>query len=129
MGRRVSIHWTNIAKAQLAELPPKVRKGLLDKADRLTDCDDPRRAHKALVGPLDGFYRITFARYRAVYAVEEDRLASGDVLLNIKIMFVAVGMRKERDRGDIYKIAEKMVNMGAINLTEDEDDEDDEEGD
>lgn len=123
MERRVSIYWTNTAKGQLAELPPKVRKGLLDKADRLADCDDPRRAHKALVGPLDGYYRITYARYRAIYTVEEDRLASGDVLLNIKIVFVAAGKRKERDRGDIYKIAEKMVNMGVIDLSEDEDDE------
>ncbi len=125
MDRIVSIHWTHIARGQLAELPPKVRKGLLDKADRLADCDDPRKAHKPLVGPLEGYYRLTYSRYRAVYMIEDDQLASGDVLWRVRIIFIAAGKRKERNRDDIYKIAEKMVGMGVIDLSANKDDDDD----
>ena len=122
MERRVVIQWTNTAKTQLAGLPKKVRQGLLAKAENLRKCKDPRVAHKPLLGPLEGYYRITYARYRAVYSVEEDELASGEVLVYIRVRFVAVGIRKERDRRDIYQIAEKMVGLGLIDLPDHEDD-------
>lgn len=112
MERRITIQWTDTARTQLAKLPLKVRKGLLNKADGLRECSDPKTAHKALLGPLAGFYRMTYARYRAIYCVEEEELASGDMLVHVKIMFVAAGKRKERDRQDIYKIAEKMIDLG-----------------
>lgn len=118
MARRVVIEWTATAKSQLAELPPKVRKGILSKADALQSCTDPKTAHKPLVGPLEGYYRLTYARYRAVYSVKEDKLPSGDSLVFIRIQFVAVGKREEHARDDIYKIAEKMVNLGIIKLPE-----------
>lgn len=124
MQRRVELKWTSTARAQLAALPPKVRKGLIAKADELIDCEDPRSAHKALVGPLAQFYRITYARYRAVYSVDEEVLANGDLCVRIRITFVAAGMRKEQDKKDIYKIAEKMVNLGLIEMPDHEDDAD-----
>lgn len=120
MERRITIQWTDTAKKQLAELPPKVRTGLLDKADRLKECSDPKHAHKPLVGPLAGYNRITYARYRAIYGVEEEKLASGDVLVHIKIHFIAAGLRKERDPKDIYKIAEKMMDLGLVDAADDE---------
>ncbi len=120
MERRVTIQWTDTAKKQLSALPLKVRRGLLEKAGRLRDCSDPKSANKPLVGPLEGFYRITYARYRAIYCVDEEKLASGDVYVRVKIYFVAAGKRKERDRKDIYKIAEKMLNFGLVNLAEGE---------
>jgi mRNA interferase RelE/StbE len=120
MERRITIQWTNTAKEQLAALPLEVRRGLLKKAGGLKDCSDPKSAHKPLRGPLEGFCRITNARYRAVYCVEEDELASGDVYVRVKICFVAAGKRKERDRKDIYKIAEKMLNLGLVDLAEGE---------
>ena len=115
MEHRVVILWTDTAKSQLAKLPPKVRKGLLDKADRLQTCEDPRKAHKPLVGPLEGYYRLTYSRYRAVYSVENERIASGDVLVHIRVCFIAAGKRKEHDKNDIYRIAEKFVQLGLIN--------------
>ena len=122
MERRVTIQWTDTAKEQLAALPLKVRRGLLKKASGLRDCSDPKSAYKPLVGPLEGYYRITYARYRAIYCVDEDKLASGDVYFRVKIYFVAAGKRKERDRKDIYKIAEKMLNFGLVDLVEGEED-------
>ena len=93
-----------------------MRRGLLDKAEGLRNCSDPRSAYKPLVGPLAGYYRLIYSRYRAVYSIKEDELASGDVLVTIWIQFIAVGKRKERDKNDIYKIAEKMVKFGLIEL-------------
>lgn len=119
MEHRVIIQWTETARRQLANLPKKVRRGLLDKAKNLRTCGDPRRAHRALVGPLTDYYRITYGRYRAVYCVQEDELASGDVLVYIRVLFVAVGIRKEHDRHDIYKLAEKMIDLGLIDLVGD----------
>ncbi len=126
MNRRVVIQWTDTAKKQLAQLPPKVRRGLLDKADGLLTCDDPKKAQKRLAGPLEDYYRITYARYRAIYRVDEERLANGDVRVNITIKFVAAGKRKEHDRKDIYKIAEKIVGMGLVGLPASEEGETDE---
>lgn len=116
MKRRIIIQWTETAKNQLAALPKKVRRGLLDKAGDLRKCSDPTLAHKPLVGPLSGYYRITYARYRAIYTVKEEVLASGDILVYVRVRFVAAGQRKERDKKDIYKIAKKMINSGLIEV-------------
>ncbi len=116
MARRVLIRWTTTAKNQLSGFPLKVRKGILAKADGLLLCDDPRKAYKPLHGPLQGFYRFAYARYRAVYSVEEEELANGNVLVQITITFVAVGRRKEHDKHDIYQIAQKLVDSGIIEI-------------
>lgn len=118
--RQVRILWTATAKKGLAELPYKVRKGLLDKADNLLEAADPTQLGKPLVGPLAGYYRIAYSRYRAVYSVEEERLASGEIAVNITVRFVAAGQRKEGDKRDVYRLAMKLIELGAIELDEDE---------
>jgi len=118
MERRVSIQWTTTAKSQLAALPLKVRRGVLRKADELKSCADPKQAYKPLRGPLQGFYRFTFGRFRAVHSVDEECLANFDVLVHVRITFIAVGQRKVRDRKDIYRIAEKLVDTGLISLND-----------
>jgi mRNA-degrading endonuclease RelE of RelBE toxin-antitoxin system len=102
------MQWTETAKNALRKLPPKVRRGILNKADELLD-GDPRERAKPLKGP--GYYRIVYSRYRAVFSVEEERIASGDVLLHIKVLFVIAGIRKEHDKKDVYKVAEKIVKL------------------
>jgi mRNA-degrading endonuclease RelE of RelBE toxin-antitoxin system len=109
MEARTTIQWTHTAKESLKSLPPKVRKGLLDKADALLTCGDPRKCCKPLTGPLEGCYRIVYSRYRAIFTVVEERLDSGDVLLHLKVIFVAAGIRKEFDRNDVYRVAMKLV--------------------
>lgn len=106
---RVSIKWTDTAKESLRALPKKVRKGLLDKADELLDCGDPRKCYKPLTGPLQGHYRIVYSRYRAVFSVEEESLATGDKLLHLTVIFIAAGIRKAYDKNDIYRVAKKLV--------------------
>src|SRR5690554_6239676 len=114
--RRVRIQWTTTALECLKKLPPKVRRGLVEKADALCECSDPELPHKPLTGPLQGYCRITYGRYRAVYTVDDDELASGDVLTTIKVTFIAAGKRAEHSKDDVYKVAQRLVEMGIIDM-------------
>lgn len=111
---RVIIQWTDTAKNGLAALPKKVRRGLLDKANELRDADDPTTCHKRLTGPLTGYFRICYSRYRAIYTVERETLASGDILQKVIIRFVAAGKRNEGGKDDIYRFAMKLIDLGVI---------------
>lgn len=111
MNLRVTIQWTETARRGLSQLPRKVRQGLLVKADALLGCD-PRQAHKPLTGPLQDCYRIAYARYRAIYMVQEEVRSGKEVVLHVKVLFVVVGQRKERDKHDIDRLAEKLVKWG-----------------
>ena len=118
MERRIAIRWTETALNALRQLPRKAARGLLSKADDLRDCTDPRTAHKPLLGPLQGCYRITYGRYRAIYKVEEEQVADGEVVIHVEVWFIAAGIRKARDRRDIYRIAQKLVESGLLDLDE-----------
>jgi mRNA interferase RelE/StbE len=113
MRRRVAIQWTDSAKKGLGRLPKKVRKGLLNKADELLHAD-PTSAHKPLVGPLQGYFRITYGRYRAIYTVREETKSNGEVVLQVTILFVAAGIRKQGDKQDIYRLAERLKRLGLL---------------
>lgn len=117
--KRVIVKWTPAAVASLRKLPPKVRRGLLEKADELQSCPDPERVHKALVGPLAGHYRIVYSRYRAVYKVERDELSSGDVLETITVIFVIAGIRKEHSKDDVYNLAKRLFQFGVVKIEPD----------
>lgn len=112
--QRVRIVWTHTAADSLRKLPKKVRAGILAKADELEDCEDPRAFHKPLTGPLHGYYRLTYARYRAVYTVSEDEILNGDVLVTVTVCFVAVGKREEHSKNDVYKLAQRAVELGLV---------------
>lgn len=122
---RVRIQWTATALEALRALPKKVRKGILDKADQLAEVDDPKTVHKPLTGPLQGYFRLCYARYRAIYRVDEDHLVNGDTLVSIEVLFVAAGKRDERSRDDVYKVVEKIVELGLIELPVKQEDSDD----
>jgi mRNA-degrading endonuclease RelE of RelBE toxin-antitoxin system len=117
--RRLRIQWTETAKECLKKLPPKVQRGLIDKADELENCD-PRDCHKPLFGPLRDHYRIVYARYRAVYNVREEELASGDFLVTLVVTFIACGKREEYSKDDVYRVAQKAVELGLIQAGLDE---------
>lgn len=114
--RRTILQWTASAKGHLAKLPKKVRRGLLDKASQLRDADDPKAVHKPLTGPLEGHYRIVYSRYRLIYTVDEETLANDDVLVHVRVVFIAAGVRKERDKRDVYKVAKRLVQLGLIEI-------------
>lgn len=87
---------------------------MLEKADALSACDDPQKAHKALVGPLRGYHGITYGRYRAIYRTEEEKLSGGDVWVHIVVCFVAAGIRREGDKTDIYALALRLARLGLL---------------
>jgi mRNA-degrading endonuclease RelE of RelBE toxin-antitoxin system len=94
-----------MTKDELRELFANAdRKGLLDKADSLYKCEDPKKIFKPLTGPLQGYYRIPYGRYRAIYSVDEEILPAGEILIHIKIRFVAAGIRKEGDKKDAISL-------------------------
>jgi mRNA-degrading endonuclease RelE of RelBE toxin-antitoxin system len=107
---RVIVRWTDTAKESLKGLPLKVRKGLLGKADEMIKSGtDPRAYCKPLTGPLQGYYRIVYSRYRAIFTIDEEQLVRGDTLLRLTVVFIAAGIRKALDKKDIYRVAQKLV--------------------
>ena len=68
---------------------------------------DPDKQGKELHGELRGCRCVRTAgqRYRILYRIE---VAIGIVLI------VAVGIRKEGDKKDIYALAQKMIRLGLI---------------
>lgn len=121
MKRHIKVVWTVPAKNALARLPLNARRAILEKTRSLADCD-PKTAHKRLRGPLSEYYSIRFSRYRAVYRVDEERLANGDVLVFVRVLIVAAGMRKAGDRRDIYRLAERLIRFAKLETAQDDDD-------
>ena len=104
----------------LSKLPTQIRRLLLEKTGALAECEDPKRRHKALDSPLRGYFSIRVSRYRAIYTVKEEELANGDVLVHVQVVVVAVGMRKEGDRRDVYHLARKLIRQAGFELEDDE---------
>jgi mRNA interferase RelE/StbE len=122
MRLRVTVQWTETARKSLRSLPRKVRQGLIAKIDGLKNCD-PREAHKPLLGPLQGCRSIKYSRYRAIYRTETQELVSGAVLVQVKVQIILTGIRKERDKKDVYEVAKRLVELGIISSKKIGDDE------
>jgi len=114
MNKRVVVQWTKTALDSLNKLPPKVRRGIWNKAGELRDAADHKTIGKPLLGPLEGNYRIVYSRYRAIYSYEEEKLVNGDSVLRITIRFVVAGIRKEGDKKDIYRFALRLLRLGVL---------------
>lgn len=110
---QVNIQWTETARKLLTTLPKPIRRGLIRKVGALRD-SDPRLAGKALIGPLAGYRSITHGRYRAIFSVEEQKAKGEEVELIVRVYIQAVGIRRDRDKKDVYKIAQKLVELGLI---------------
>jgi mRNA interferase RelE/StbE len=121
MSRHIFVKWTATAKKHLSQLPPDVAIDILRKVTALRDCDDPRQAGKPLLGPLQGYYRLSVGRYRVIFTMDEEELANGDVIVNITVTIVAVGIRKERDKKDVYRLAQRLVALGQLYSPPEED--------
>jgi mRNA interferase RelE/StbE len=68
---------------------------------------DPEKQGKPLLGPLRGFrsVRVYHERYRILYRVDRTEVV---------VMVVALGIRKEGDRQDIYALAQKLLRSGLL---------------
>lgn len=83
----------------------RIREQIRDRIDRLAH--DPEQQGKPLTGELAGFrsLRAVGQRYRVIYRVER-----GKVL----VIVVALGIRKEGDRSDVYRLAQKLVRLRLV---------------
>ena len=84
----------------------KIQRRVLDRIEKLSD--EPDKQGKRLVKDLTGFCSVhVFKRYRIIYRIEEK---------TVTIYVLAVGIRKEGDKKDIYAIAKKLLNAGLLDL-------------
>lgn len=83
----------------------RIQEQIRDRIDGLTH--DPEQQGKPLRGELAGFrsLRVVGQRYRILYRVERTK---------ILVIVVAVGLRKEGDRHDIYRLAQKLIRLHLI---------------
>jgi mRNA interferase RelE/StbE len=100
------IRITPTALAMLREISDRrIREKIVAVIDRLAD--DPEKQGKALVGELTGFrsVRAVGQRYRIIYRLIEDRIV---------VCIVAVGIRRDGSRKDVYALARKLFRLGLL---------------
>lgn len=107
MTKKWTIKITATALESLSAISDRrLRRLVAERIDSLGE--DPEKQGSALLGPLSGCRAVRAAgqRYRVVYAVQEDV---------ITVCVVLVGIRKEGDKKDVYKLAKKMIDLGLLN--------------
>lgn len=89
----------------------RIRQKISDRIDKLKE--SPEIQGKPLLGELDGFYsvRAVGQRYRIIYTIEQAQVI---------VMIVALGIRKDGSKQDVYALAKKLLRLGLL----DESDED-----
>ena len=86
----------------------KIQRIILERIEKLAD--GAEKQGKALVRDLSGFRSIHSAgRYRILYRIEKT---------TVVVYVLAVGIRKEGDKKDIYRIAKKLLRAGLFDLDE-----------
>ena len=83
----------------------RIRESIRTRIDGLAH--DPELQGKPLKGELAGLrsLRAVGQRYRILYRVERSR---------ILVLVVAIGLRKEGDRGDVYRLAQKLLRLRLL---------------
>lgn len=78
---------------------------IVQRIDRLRD--DPEKQGKPLLGELSGYRSVRAAgqRYRVIYRIQDT---------SVIVIIVAVGIRKEGDKSDIYRLVQKMIRLNLI---------------
>ena len=104
--RKYQVLWAAAAKEMLAAIPDRrIQKKIVEKVRGLSA--EPEKQGKPLLGQLAGYRSLRAAgqRYRIIFRVENDR---------VLVLIVALGIRKEADRKDIYSLARKLVRLGLV---------------
>ena len=100
------IEITPTALAMLREISDRrVRGKLTSVIDRLAE--DPEKQGKALVGELTGYrsIRAVGQRYRVIYRLIDDRIV---------VCVVAIGIRHDGSRKDVYALARKLFRLRLL---------------
>ncbi len=105
--QRYTICLSNTAQAMLKGTnDARVRAIIAARIDQLTE--DPEKQGKPLTGDLIGYrsVRAVGQRYRIIYQVQESRVV---------VAIVALGLRKEGNRKDIFALAQRLFQQGLLN--------------
>ncbi len=83
----------------------RIRDKIRERIDELVE--DPEKQGKSLGDELDGYrsVRAVGQRYRIIYRIEGDK---------VLVVVVAVGIRKEGDKKDIYRLAQRLLRLGLL---------------
>ena len=95
-----------IAEKQLAAIKDtRIREGIAKRIEALRQ--EPEKQGKPMIGDLAGFrsLRAVGQRYRVLYKIEDKKVV---------VSIVALGIRKEGDKTDIYELARKLVRLGLL---------------
>lgn len=80
-----------------------------DKVDEKISAlaNDPEKQGKELGGDLEGYRSVRAAgqRYRIIYRVDGE---------NVVVIVVALGIRKEGDKKDVYKLTQRLFKLGLL---------------
>jgi mRNA interferase RelE/StbE len=93
----------------------RIRQKISDAIDKLKE--SPEMQGKPLLGELDGYYsvRAVGQRYRIIYAIEKAQ---------VTVMIVALGIRKDGSKQDVYALAKKLLRLGLLDESEADRDDD-----
>jgi mRNA interferase RelE/StbE len=83
----------------------RIREKIGTVIGRLTE--DPEKQGKALLGELAGFrsIRAVGQRYRIMYQIRGNEIV---------VVIVAVGIRRDGAKDDIYNLAKKLFRLGLL---------------
>ncbi|MBE0504873.1 MAG: type II toxin-antitoxin system RelE/ParE family toxin [Desulfuromonadales bacterium] len=83
----------------------RIREKIGTAIDRLTE--EPEKQGKALLGELSGLrsIRAVGQRYRIIYQIRGNEIV---------VVIVAVGIRRDGAKDDIYKLAKKLIRLGLL---------------
>lgn len=96
---------TKIAAANLQQIEKTAQIQIIIKIEQLKD--EPILIGKPLKGPLKEYRSVRAAgqRYRVIYKVLEDEII---------VIVVAVGIRKDGDKKDIYELMKKYIKTNLL---------------
>ncbi len=102
-----SIKLTKIAAENLKGIESRIQNQIIKKIESLKE--ETLLSGKPLKGPLKEFRSIRAAgqRYRIIYKVQE---------MEIIVIVVAIGIRKDGDKKDIYELMKKYLKTGLIEI-------------
>jgi mRNA interferase RelE/StbE len=99
---------STLALKQLKEIKDvRVRGKLFERIEQLEN--EPENQGKPLKNELSGLrsVRAIGQRYRIIYELKDEQ---------VLVIVAAVGIRREGDHSDIYKIAERLLRSKFLNL-------------
>ncbi len=104
--RKFTIRWSAQARSMLLGISDRrIRQKIFEKVTDLKE--EPQKQGKPLTGELLGYWslRAVGQRFRIIYRIEEDGLT---------VWVVALGIRKEGSRRDIYALARKLMKLRLL---------------